>query len=153
MKKVWQAETDRQTDRQTDRHRQKDTERQTVIFLKENPFENVICEMLAIFFRPKYRLIRCVFFIKVCHQPKLKREIEHISKFQNKILYQSKKKITWYEVGEVFPWGGISVIFSVCVSISSVCDPLHEIDLWLDFRHNNQLYGAWISPKLQTMVM
>ena len=58
-----------------------------------------------------------------------------------------------YEVGEVFPWGGISVIFSVCVSISSVCDPLHEIDLWLDFRHNNKFYGAWISPKFQTMVM
>ena len=58
-----------------------------------------------------------------------------------------------YEVREVFPWGGISVIFSVCVSISSVCDPLHEIDLWLDFRHNNKFYGVWISPKLQTMVM
>ena len=58
-----------------------------------------------------------------------------------------------YEVGEVFPWGGISLIFSVCVSISSVCDPLYEIDLWLDFRHNNKFYGAWISPKLQTMVM
>ena len=50
-----------------------------------------------------------------------------------------------YEVGEVFPWGGISVIFSVCVSISSVSDPLHEIDLWLDFRHTNKFYGAWIS--------
>ena len=49
---------------------------------------------------------------------------------------------------EVFPW-----FFSVCVSILSVCDPLNEIDLWLDFRHNNEFYGAWISPKLQTMVM
>ena len=70
--------------------------RQTVIFLKGNPFENVICKMLAIFFRPKYRLIWCLFFIKVYHQPKLKREIVHISKFQNKILYQSKKKNNWY---------------------------------------------------------
>ena len=42
---------------------------------------------------------------------------------------------------------------SVCASISSVCDPLHEIDLWLDFRHNNKFYGAWICPKFQTMVM
>ena len=42
---------------------------------------------------------------------------------------------------EVFPW-----FFSVGVSISSVCDPLHEIDLWLNFRHNNKFYGAWISP-------
>ena len=63
-------------------------------FLKENPFKNVFCKMLAIYFRPKYRLIWCLFFIKVYHQPKLKREIVHISKFQNKILYQSK--ITWY---------------------------------------------------------
>ena len=53
-----------------------------------------------------------------------------------------------YEVGEVFPWGGISVIFPVCVSISSFCDHLHEINLWLDFRHNNKFYGAWISPKI-----
>ena len=29
------------------------------------------------------------------HEQKLKREIVHISKFQNKILYQSKKN-TWY---------------------------------------------------------
>ena len=75
------------TDRQTDRQK----ERQTVIFLKENPFENVICKMLAIFFWHKYRLIWCLFFTKVYHQPNLKREILHISKFQNKILYQSKK--------------------------------------------------------------
>ena len=95
MKKVWQAETDRQTDRQRQTERQTDrqTERQTVIFLKENPFENVICKMLAIFFRPKYKLIWCLFFIKVYHQPKLKREIVHISKFHNKILYLSKKDL------------------------------------------------------------
>ena len=47
--------------------------------------------MLSAFFRPKYRLIWCLFFIKVYHQPKLKREIVRIWKFQNKILYQSKK--------------------------------------------------------------
>ena len=35
-----------------ERHRQTDKQkdRETVIFLKENPFENVICKMLAIFF-------------------------------------------------------------------------------------------------------
>ena len=110
--KQWKrCDRHRQRDRQTDRQTERQTGRQTVIFLKENPFENVICKMLAIFFRPKY------------------------------------------EVGEVFPWGGISVIYSVCVSISSVCDPLHENNFWLDFRHNNKFYGAWISPKFQTMVM
>ena len=44
-KKVWQAQTDRQTDGLTERNRQKD--RQS-FFIKENPFENVICKMLAI---------------------------------------------------------------------------------------------------------
>ena len=81
------------TDRQRQIERQRDRQ---WFFLKENPFENVICKMLAIFFRPKYRLIWCLFFIKVYHQPKLKREIVHISKFQNKILYQSKKNYLIY---------------------------------------------------------
>ena len=91
------GETDGWTDRQTARKTERQTERQTVpvIFLKENPFENVIWKILAIFFRTKYRLIWYLFFIKVYHQPKLKREIVHISKFQNKILHQSKK-ITSY---------------------------------------------------------
>ena len=52
--------------------------------------------MLAIFFSGlNIGLFDAYFFIKVYHQPKLKTEIVHISKFQNKILYQSKK-ITWY---------------------------------------------------------
>ena len=36
-----------------------------------------------------------LFFINVFHQPKLKREIVHIWKYQNKTLYQQKKK-NWY---------------------------------------------------------
>ena len=47
------------------------TGRKTVIFLKENPFENVICKNVGHFFRPKHRIIWCLFFIKVYHQPKL----------------------------------------------------------------------------------
>ena len=47
--------------------------------------------MLVIFFRPKYRLIWCLFFIKMYHQPKLKREIVHVLEYQYKILYQSKQ--------------------------------------------------------------
>ena len=80
----------RQTDRQM-RKAERQTERQTVIFLKENPFGNV--RKCWSFFRPKYRLTWCLIVIKVYHKPKLKREIVHISKFQNKILYQSKIKI------------------------------------------------------------
>ena len=95
-------QTDKQTDRQADGRTDGQTDRQTYEkdretdkktdsnFFKGNPFENVICKMLVIFFRPKYRLIWCLFFIKVHHQPKLKREIVHNSKFQYKILYQSK---------------------------------------------------------------
>ena len=59
------ARTDGQTERQT--------ERQTVIFFKGNPFENVICKMLAIFFRPKYRLIWCLFFVKGVSSTKAKK--------------------------------------------------------------------------------
>ena len=47
-KKVRQAQPDRQ-DRQT--------EWQTIFFLKENPFENVICKMLAILFQAWIKLI------------------------------------------------------------------------------------------------
>ena len=47
-----------------------------------------------------------------------------------------------YEVEEVFPWGGISVIFSVYASISRVGVPSHEIDFLLDFRCVTEFYGA-----------
>ena len=70
MKKVWQAE------------------RQTVFLQKENPFDNVICKILAIISGLNIGLVDAYFFIKVYNQPKLKRETLHISKFQNKTLYQ-----------------------------------------------------------------
>ena len=97
VKKVWQAQTDRQTDRQTrqtDRQtRQTDqTDRQTVFFFKGKFIWKWYLQNVGHFFKPKYRLIWYLFSIKVYHQPKLKREIMHISKFQNKILYQSKKE-------------------------------------------------------------
>ena len=44
--------------------------------------------MLAIISGLNIDLFDAYFFIKVYHRPKLKREIVHISKFQNKILYQ-----------------------------------------------------------------
>ena len=52
--------------------------------------------MLAILFRPKYRLIWCLFFIQVYHQPQLKREIVHIFKISEQNPASDKKKITWY---------------------------------------------------------
>ena len=85
----------RGTDRQTDTDRKTETDRKTDSNLfKGKSIWNFICKMLAIFFRPKYRLIWCLFFDswQGVYQPKLKRKIVHISKFQNKILYQSKKK-------------------------------------------------------------
>ena len=75
MKKVWQAQTDRQTDSN---------------FFKGKSIWKCYLQNVGHFFRPKYRLIWCLFFIKVYQQPKLKREILLISKFHNKILYQSK---------------------------------------------------------------
>ena len=86
-KKGWQAQTDRQ--RQTEWQTERQTERQTV---KKISIWKCYLQNVGHFFRPKYRLIWCLFFIKVYHQPKLKREIVHISKFQHKILYQSHKK-------------------------------------------------------------
>ena len=50
-------------------------------------------------------------------------------------------------VGEVFPWGGNSVIFSVCASFSRTGVQLHEIDIWLDPRSLNKFYGALMFPK------
>ena len=38
----------------------------------------------------------------------------------------------------VFPWGGISVIFSFGASISRISIPSHEIEFWLDFRYVNR---------------
>ena len=77
--------TDRQRDRQTERQ----TERKTLFFfLKENPFETVIC----IFVRPKYRLIWCLFIIKVYHQPKLKRNSAYL-KISKQNPVSVKKKI------------------------------------------------------------
>ena len=57
-----------------------------------------------------------------------------------------------YVVGEVFPWGGNSVIFSVCASISSTGVQLHEIDIWLDPRSLNEFYGALMFPKVNIIV-
>ena len=95
--KVWKAQTDRQTDRRTDGRTNRQTDRETGrktdnIFLKGKSIWKCYLQNVGrFFFRPKYRLIWCLFFIKVYHQPKLKREIVHISKFHNEILYQSKK--------------------------------------------------------------
>ena len=58
-----------------------------------------------------------------------------------------------YEVEEVFPWVGISVIFSFCASISRVGVPSHEIEFELDFRYVNIFHGAWIYQKVETIVM
>ena len=57
-----------------------------------------------------------------------------------------------YVVGEVFPWGGNSVIFSVCASISRTGVQLHEIDIWLDPRSLNEFYGASMFPKVNIIV-
>ena len=57
-----------------------------------------------------------------------------------------------YVVGEVFPWGGNSVIFSVCASISRTGVQLHEIDIWLDPRSLNEYYGALMFPKVNIIV-
>ena len=57
-----------------------------------------------------------------------------------------------YVVGEVFPWGGNSVIFSVCASISRTGVQLHEIDIWLDPRSLNEFYGALKFPKVNSIV-
>ena len=81
-----------------------------------------------IFFRPKYRLIWCLFFTKVYNQPRLKREIMHISKFQNKILYQSKKKIpdtfsTWSKCLQDPKWKSrlCSIIFRISYQTLAQC--------------------------------
>ena len=47
-----------------------------------------------------------------------------------------------YEVEEAFPCRGISVIFAVCLSVSRVDVPSHEIDFGLDFKYVNVLCGA-----------
>ena len=60
--------------------------------------------------------------------------------------------IVFYMVGDVFPWGGNSVIFSVCASISRTGVQLHEIDIWLDPRSLNQFYGALMFPKVNIIV-
>ena len=57
-----------------------------------------------------------------------------------------------YVVGEVFPWGGNSVIFSVCASISRTGVQLHEIDIWLDPRSLNEFYDALMFPKVNIIV-
>ena len=57
-----------------------------------------------------------------------------------------------YVVGEVFPWGDNSVIFSVCASISRTGVKLHEIDIWLDPRSLNEFYGALMLPKVNIIV-
>ena len=57
-----------------------------------------------------------------------------------------------YVIGEVFPWGGYSVIFSVCAPISRTGVQLHEIDIWLDARSLNEFYGALMFPKVNITV-
>ena len=54
---------------------------------------------------------------------------------------------------EVFPWGGNSVIFSVCASISRTGVQLHEINIWLDPRSLNKSYGALMFPKVNIIVI
>ena len=62
---------------------------------------------------------------------------------------QSKLPIPYvYVAGEVFPWGGNSVIFSVCAYISRTGVQLHAIDIWLDPRSLNEFYGALLFPKV-----
>ena len=98
MGTLWKrCERHRQTDyRQTDRQKDKETDTNTDShFFKGRSIWKCYLQNVGHFFRPKYKLISWLFFIKVYNQPKLKREIVHISKFQNKILYQSRK-ITWY---------------------------------------------------------
>ena len=57
-----------------------------------------------------------------------------------------------YVVGEVFPWGGNSVIFSVCASTSRTGVQLHEIDIWLYPRSLNEFYGALMFPKINIIM-
>ena len=84
--------TDRRTDGWTEKQTERQTDRKTDSnFLKENPFENVIYKMLVIFFRPKYRLIWSLFFIKVYQSTKAKKRNSAHFKISEKILYQSKK--------------------------------------------------------------
>ena len=72
-----------------------------------------------------------------------------------KCLPSVEKFLLWssiYVVGEVFPWGGNSVIFSVCASISRTGVQLHEIDIWLDPRSLNEFYDALMFPKVNIIV-
>ena len=57
-----------------------------------------------------------------------------------------------YVVGEVFPWGGNSVIFSICASISRTGGQLHEVNIWLDPRSLDEFYGALMLPKVNIIV-
>ena len=78
-----------------------------------------------------------------------------MSNFESTCYISNKlylRQIVLYVVGEVFPWGGNSVIFSVCASISRTGVQLHEIDIWLDPRSLNQFYGALMFPKVNIIV-
>ena len=86
MGTLWKrCERHRQTDRQTDRKTQQ--------FFKGKSIWKCYLQNVGHFFRPKYRLIWCLFFIKVYHQPKLKREIVHISKISAQNPASVKKKL------------------------------------------------------------
>ena len=86
VKKAWKAQADKQTDRQTDK---KDSN-----FFKGTSIWKCYLQNDGHFFRPNYRLIWCLFFIKVYHQPKLKREITlvHISKISEQNPVSVTKK-------------------------------------------------------------
>ena len=87
-----QTDTDRHTDRRTDRQTETDRKTDSNFFKRKVHLKMLSAKCWPFFSGLNIGLFDAHFFIKVYHQPKLKREIVHISKFQNKILYQSKKK-------------------------------------------------------------
>ena len=62
-----------------------------------------------------------------------------------KNIWNTRKRhyvIIIYEVDEVFPWRGITMIFSVCVPISRANVPSRENDFWLDFKYLDMVHRA-----------
>ena len=84
MTKVWKAQTDRQKDRKTDR-------KTDIFFFKGKSIWKCYLQNVGHFFSGLNIGLFDAYFSSRYHQPKLKREIVHISKFQNKILYHQKK--------------------------------------------------------------
>ena len=147
--------TDRWTDRQTERQRQ--TKRQTVIFFKGKSIWKCYLRNVGHFFRPKYGLIWCLFFIKVYHQLKLKREIVHISKFQNKILYQSKKLPDTFSTSSKClqdpKWKSwlCSTIFIISYQTLAQCMCQSSTPIHYMYNLHNILYKISLQFKIETM--